>query len=256
MTSTILKDNLNYWTSRATGYSDVNKKELATEQRCRWQQALCDELNAQFPGVPHSEISILDIGTGPGFFSIILAEEGYCVTAIDLTPSMLDEARFNAGSYADLIQFMTMNAEDLSFPDHSFDAIVTRNLTWNLPHPEKAYSEWARVLRPGGILMNFDANWYHHLIDSDARERYEDDRRKTKALGYHDENIGDGFERMDEIAYQLPLTKVQRPEWDLKVLRSLGLSVEAYVHIGKKVWSEEEQVNFSSTPLFMLCGKK
>lgn len=36
---------------------------------------------------------ILDIGTGPGFFSIILAEAGYQVTAVDYTEAMLEEAK-------------------------------------------------------------------------------------------------------------------------------------------------------------------
>ena len=35
--------------------------------------------------------------------------------------------------------------------------IVSRNLTWNLPHPEMAYKEWLRVLKKGGRLLNFDA---------------------------------------------------------------------------------------------------
>lgn len=44
--------------------------------------------------------------------------------------------------------------------DGSFDVIVTRNLTWNLEEPQKAYQEWCRVLKKGGILLNFDAGWY------------------------------------------------------------------------------------------------
>ena len=48
--------------------------------------------------------------------------------------------------------------------DNTFDMIVSRNVTWNLEHPDRAYYEWMRVLKPGGVLLNFDANWYHHFI--------------------------------------------------------------------------------------------
>ena len=124
-----------------------------------------------FPNRAHEELYVLDIGTGPGFFAILLSEMGFCVTAVDLTPAMLDEARRNAGRLAEKIRFLEMNAEQLDFPDDSFDVIVSRNLTWNLPHPEKAYAEWSRVLRPGGLLLNFDANWYSYLFDSESTRR-------------------------------------------------------------------------------------
>ena len=45
------------------------------------------------------EIKILDIGTGPGFFLLFLAEAGYKVTAVDYTQEMLDTAKRNAGKY-------------------------------------------------------------------------------------------------------------------------------------------------------------
>ena len=87
------------------------------------------------------EIRVLDVGTGPGFFAILLAELGYQVTAVDYTASMLDEARRNAGALASRICFRQMNAEELSFEAASFDVVVTRNVTWNLHEPEKAYAQ-------------------------------------------------------------------------------------------------------------------
>ena len=51
-----------------------------------------------------------------------------------------------------------MNAEALCFEDSSFDIVISRNLTWNLPDPDKAYAEWTRILKSGGLLLNYDAN--------------------------------------------------------------------------------------------------
>ena len=98
--STILSENHSYWTKRAQGYSQVNQRELESQQRCIWQRTLCQELQTHFPDRPHEMLRILDIGCGPGFFSIVLAEEGFAVTAIDLTSAMLQEAQMNAGLLA------------------------------------------------------------------------------------------------------------------------------------------------------------
>ena len=162
---TILSENKAYWTDRASGYSEVNQVELETDQRKKWSDCLHGEIVQHFPGIAAAQLRVLEIGTGPGFFAILLCELGYDVTAIDLTPAMLDEAKKNAGDMADSIRFMEMNAEALDFEDASFDVVISRNLTWNLPHPDAAYAEWARVLRPGGLLLNFDANWYAYLFD-------------------------------------------------------------------------------------------
>ena len=165
---TILSENKSYWTGRAASYSEVNQLELATQQRQKWSDCLHAEITRQFPDSASKSLRVLEVGTGPGFFAILLRELGYDVTAIDLTPAMLTEAKKNAGELAGKIRWMEMNAEALDFADASFDVVVSRNLTWNLPHPDKAYAEWARVLKPGGLLVNFDANWYAYLFDDEA----------------------------------------------------------------------------------------
>ena len=251
---TILNENRAYWSQRAPGYSEVNQEELRTERRHIWRYTLCAKIDEQFPGRCPEEVRVLEVGTGPGFFAIILAEAGYAVTAVDLTPNMLAEAKKNAGPLADRIRFMEMNAEALDFADDSFDVIVTRNLTWNLPHPESAYREWARVLRPGGLLLNFDANWYSYLFDDSAMQAYEEDRKNTAEHGFKDENIGENFDVMENIARRIPLSHTLRPAWDLEVLSGLGMSVTAEEEIWRQVWTEEEKINFASTPMFLVAA--
>ena len=162
----LLEQIEDYWTDRAEGYSQVNQEELAGDNRTNWRR----ELERHFPENRTNETyKILDIGTGPGFFSIILAEAGYQVTAVDYTEAMLEEAKKNAGAFAQKITYCQMDASHLAFADETFDAVVSRNLTWNLEDPEQAYKEWMRVLKKGGILLNYDANWYHHLFDAEKR---------------------------------------------------------------------------------------
>ena len=254
--TTILSENKSYWTGRAASYSQVNQLELATEQRRKWSDCLHAEIGRQFPDCTPESLRVLEVGTGPGFFAILLRKLDYDVTAIDLTPAMLAEAKKNAGELADRICWMEMNAEALAFADASFNVVVSRNLTWNLPHPDKAYAEWARVLKPGGLLLNFDANWYAYLFDDEAQAAYDRDRANSAEQGVWDQNVGENFDVMEDIARRVPLSNIRRPEWDLALLQGLGLRAEADEQIWQRVWSEEEKLNFSSTPLFLVRAAK
>ena len=156
----LLDEIESYWSTRTEGYSEVNHKELAGTQKNAWLKVL----TSQFPDKPKEEIRILDIGTGPGFFPVILAEAGYHVDAVDYTEGMLEKAKENAGDLCRNIRFLRMDAQKLDFEDNTFDVVISRNLTWNLEHPDVAYREWVRVLKVGGKLLNFDANWYGYLL--------------------------------------------------------------------------------------------
>ncbi len=252
----LLSENKSYWTGRAASYSEVNQLELSTQQRRKWSDCLHAEIARQFPNSASEFLRVLEVGTGPGFFAILLREIGYDVTAIDLTPAMLAEAKKNAGEFAGKICWMEMNAEALDFADASFDVVVSRNLTWNLPHPDKAYAEWTRVLKPGGLLLNFDANWYAYLFDDEAQAAYDRDRANSAEQGVWDQNLGENFDVMEDIARRVPLSNIRRPDWDLVQLRGLGLHAEADGQIWQRVWSEEEKLNFSSTPLFLVRAAK
>ena len=108
------------------------------------------------------------------------------------------------------------------------------------------------MLRPGGMLLNFDANWYHYLFDASAREGYDADRRATAEQGLADENIGENFDQMERIAMRVPLSRAARPAWDHSVLSKLGLRVTTDTEAWSRVWSAEEKVNFASTPMFLV----
>ena len=248
--SSVLEGLTSYWTDRAASYSKQNVEEMNDWRRAAWRGLI-------LANAPQKEcLRVLDVGTGPGFFAILLCEAGYDVTAVDLTPAMLEEARKNAGSLAGRIRFLEMNAESPDFPDCSFDVVVSRNLTWNLPHPDRAYAEWARVLKPGGLLLNFDANWYAYLFDGEAQAAYERDRVNSAEQGVWDQNVGENFDVMEDIARRVPLSGIRRPAWDLNLLDRLGLQAEADEEVWKRVWSEDEKVSFRSTPMFLVHARK
>lgn len=257
MEQELLQEIASYWGTRAEGYSEVNEKELAGSQREAWLHVL----EEQFPEKKKEEMKILDIGTGPGFFPMILSEAGYTVAAVDYTEEMLEKAKENLGKYTkyglERVTLQRMDAQNLEFADETFDVVISRNLTWNLEKPEQAYQEWMRVLKPGGVLLNFDANWYGYLYDEEKKEAYEADRKKVEEQQLDDHYLCTDIDRMENIARQVPLSVMERPAWDTKVLESLGVcSIQTDSEIWKRVWSEEERLNYASTPMFLVRAEK
>ena len=269
----LLDEIESYWSTRTEGYSEVNEKELKGMQKKAWLETLergffgkrsgknedsennsveKEVFEEEFSEKQHTDkykdhLRILDIGTGPGFFPMILAEAGYHVTAIDYTPGMLEKAAENAakfiGEKSRNIEFKRMDAQALEFEDESFDVIISRNLTWTLPHVSHAYGEWLRVLKKGGVLLNFDANY--GLTDfSNVADLPEN----------HAHNIlGDDMMReCEEIKRQLPISSYSRPAWDLETLGSMEVKdFRVDLGISSRIYLEKDEF-YNPTPLFML----
>lgn len=249
----MLEEIEHYWNHRYSGYSKVNQKELEGIQRERWKE----QFKRLLP--ENQNLKILDIGTGPGFFTIILEELGYKnITGIDVSEKMIEVAKENIQKYGkkdSSIQLIQMDAQKLELKPESFDIIVSRNLTWNLEKPQQAYSEWLRVLKPNGSLLIFDANWYTFLENESLEKEFEAKRQQAIEEKLEDYWQGEGVdeEKMEWIVQQLPLTYQQRPQWDIDYFSSLeGISVETEENFGNLVWDYEEQLNYGATPMFCI----
>lgn len=218
-----LEEIRNYWNTRAEGYTLSNREELEGESRSYWEEQLHRALDGR------KYHKVLDIGCGPGFFSILLAQMGYEVTAVDYTENMLAEAGKNAERYKASIEFRKMDAQNLEFPDGAFDFVISRNVLWNLENPVRAYGEWLRVLRPGGMLMNCDGNFYYYIKDAEYgdRSRWE-----------HKHMQGVCADSIDRIGETLPMAQKLRPEWDCRTLGELGAS-----SVDSRVTNEQELPN-------------
>lgn len=97
--------------------------------------------------------AVLDVGTGTGVVAITARKRGAKVTGLDLTPALLDQAVENATVAGhDDITWHEGDAEQLPFPDASFDVVLSQFGHMFAPRPEVAVSEMLRVLKPGGTL--------------------------------------------------------------------------------------------------------
>ena len=137
---------------RFKGGRKANVEVHGGAQRSNWLREISRQIQMVYPNRAPQEITVLDAGTGPGFFAVILAEAGYKVTAIDAAPAMLAEAKRNAGPWQEAIDFRLMDAQKPTFTAESFDVVLSRNLTWVLEDPEQTYGNWRHVLKPGGCF--------------------------------------------------------------------------------------------------------
>jgi ubiquinone/menaquinone biosynthesis C-methylase UbiE len=96
----------------------------------------------------------LEIGAGTGYFSLNLLQAGLIerATATDISPGMLATLEENASSLGLEVKTAAAEAETLPFPDESFDLVFGHAVLHHIPDLGQAFSEFARVLRPGGTV--------------------------------------------------------------------------------------------------------
>jgi SAM-dependent methyltransferase len=96
--------------------------------------------------------TVLDVACGSGNATIPAAETGAKVTGLDLTPELLEAGRVNATEAGVEIDWVEGDAEQLPFPDGSFDAVISVFGCMFAPDQAKTAAEIARVMKPGGRM--------------------------------------------------------------------------------------------------------
>ena len=232
-----------YWTQRSHDFGTVRKNELENEMGQRWLH----EIERFLP--EGRSLDILDVGTGTGFFAVLLAQQGHRVEGIDLTPAMLEEARTLAKQRNLDITFREMDAQNLAYPDGTFDVVISRNLTWTLPDPQRAYASWFRVLKPGGVLLNFDAEYAAHV-----RSHSVQNRKVAPDSPYGHVGMTDALQQEnDAITLSMDIGQA-RPEWDGEVLTRVGFqSCQTDTQVGKRLLGE---LDLTTAPMFGIFARK
>ena len=197
-----------FWDRDAATY-DLAASHAVSDpiEEAAWRAALLRSL-------PEPGARVLDVGAGTGSLSLLAAELGYRVTALDLSPGMLAKAREKADDRGLEIEFVEGPATRP--PDGPFDAVIERHLVWTTPDPTAALRAW-RLVAPGGRLAVFEGVW------GAATPM---DRIKDAAAGALRRAMGSAPDHhapyAPEVLAQLPLGRMASPLPLIEAVRAAG----------------------------------
>ena len=148
-----LQKTRQYWDAAAATFDDEPDHGLRDPLvRRAWSEHLTNWL-------PPAPASILDVGCGTGSLTVLLAELGYEVTALDLSPAMVAHAEAKTRAAGQRVTFWVMDAAFPQLDGQRFEAIVCRHLLWALPQPAAVLRRWSALLAPGGRLVLIEGYW-------------------------------------------------------------------------------------------------
>ncbi len=130
---------------------------------------------------------ILEAGTGKGYFTLALVQEGFCFTSFDISLAEQKYARLNLMYYGleQQVRFDIANAERLVYEDGFFDVIFAVNMVHHLSSARKVCDELIRALAPSGKMVLSDFN-IHGLAIMDEIHALEGRRHEVGACTLND----------------------------------------------------------------------
>lgn len=229
-----------YWNKRSHDFNKIRKLEWISPNRMAWYRLLTDILK-QHSITAQKPVHILDIGTGTGFFSLLLGYEHKTI-GIDSSINMIKLAKENAKAIDSPAQFLLGDATNPPFPPHSFDVIVSRNVTWTLPDVPLAYTNWLKLLKHTGILINVDA-------DYGPIDYSKENTRHTIHSTIDDQLLNE----CTAIKNELEISYHPRPTWDLEILHGLGATTTLIDNVRPLV-EIDTTLHYEATPLFLVTA--
>lgn len=154
-----------------TDYAGITKSQKETwatgdfneiaRQNVVMAEALCEAVD------PHPGQPVLDVACGSGTAALV-AERRYCeVSGLDYVPGLIERAKARAQANGQTVDFRVGDAQDMPFPDDSFDAVLSVYGVQFAPDQEQAASELLRVCRSGGkiglagpITEGWSGDWF------------------------------------------------------------------------------------------------
>lgn len=111
------------------------------------------------PLLPAAPARVLDVGCGTGSLAVLLAEHGYDVVGVDLSPAMVEQASRKAQVHGVEVDHRVGDAADPPV-EGVFDVVLARHLVWALADPASALDRWLDLLAPGGVLVLVEGFWH------------------------------------------------------------------------------------------------
>jgi ubiquinone/menaquinone biosynthesis C-methylase UbiE len=172
---------------------------------------------------PQGDWQVLDVATGAGHTALAFAPHVARVVAADLTEEMLAKtAELAAERTLRNLETRVADAEALPFEDAAFDLVTCRLAFHHFPNPRRVVDEFARVLKPGGILGFSD-----NIVIPDRQ-----------AAGYYN-----AYEKLRDPSHHwvYPLARLQA------MFEQAGLTVEATRQLSKEFefhdWADRQHAS-------------
>lgn len=110
--------------------------------------------------LPSPPVSVADLGSGTGSLACLLAEDGYAVHGVDLSPRMVQAARAKVAARGVTATFEVGDAADPPLTASAYDVVLVRHVLWAMPDPDATVARWVSLLRPGGRLVLVEGFWH------------------------------------------------------------------------------------------------
>ena len=126
-----------------------------------------NELRAIIATLPITRQSrVIDVASGDGCFSLLLAERAETVVGVDLSAAYIAEARRQARSspHSGRISFQQAEVGAIAFADNSFDLVWCAQSLFSLPDPLETLREMQRICKTGGYVAVLENDSLHHII--------------------------------------------------------------------------------------------
>ena len=149
-----------FWDADAATYDATPSHAISDPvESAAWRQILAEVL-------PPSPALVLDAGAGTGALSLLAAELGHDVTALDLSSGMLAQAQRKATERGleGRMRFVVGSVDEP--PEGPFDAVIERHVLWTVPDPVAALRAWHGVARR---LVLFEGVWSSDALRDRAR---------------------------------------------------------------------------------------
>ena len=192
-----------YWDKQAEIWREEKEEAWKTDETQYW----IDYFKSILPQLSGNKV--LEIGTASGYFANILKLSGYEVTAVDISPDMIAEAKKVSSQLGLNVDYYTMDAQDLRFESESFDLIFTRLMTWTIPDIPLFYQSCYQLLKMKGTFINFDGDMGKLQFSSEVG---------------HEKYPLEIMQEANDIKSQLEVNKQNRPSYDVRILENLGFS--------------------------------
>jgi SAM-dependent methyltransferase len=144
-----LDDTRALWDEEAQTFDEAADHGLRDPAvRAAWRSLMLELL-------PPAPARVADLGCGTGTLALLLTEEGYDVTGVDVSPEMVRRARAKVPA----VEFVEADASAPPLDPASYDVVLSRHVLWAMPDPGAALRRWVDLLRDGGRLVLVEGSW-------------------------------------------------------------------------------------------------